>query len=57
MITLRANESQTHITSGTWAIGNSIMKERAVAIIDRHLTELVNKRVIFIAGGVFTSCN
>lgn len=52
MITLRANESQTHITSGTWAIGNSIMKERAVAIIDRHLTELVNKRVIFIAGGV-----
>jgi hypothetical protein len=52
MITLRANETQAHIKIGAWSIGNSIVKQRAIAIIDRHLSELVNKKVVFIAGGV-----
>ena len=51
MIILRASDSAAHINMGTWEIGNNLIKNRATSIIDLHLPELVNKKVVFIAGG------
>ena len=51
MITLRACETAAHIKMGTWEIGSNLVKNRATSIIDLHLPELVNKKVVFIAGG------
>ena len=51
MIILRASDTVAHISMGTWEIGNNLIKNRATSIIDLHLPELVNKKVVFIAGG------
>ena len=57
MITLRACETAAHIKIGTWEIGSNLVKNRATSIIDLHLPELVNKKVVFISGGAGRDAN
>lgn len=52
MIVLRACETVPHIKIGSWEVGNTIIKDNATSIIDLHLSDLINKKVVFIAGGV-----